>query len=97
MNNKRTWVSAPKEVFNINYRNNYKITKIRNSTQKFSRLIIYPNEKNWLPILKNFYYDNNFVHYNFLNKTAETKEKIIKKLPIQLSPVILKLILMSKF
>lgn len=81
MNNKRTWVSAPKEVFNINYRNNYKITKIRNSTQKSSRLIIYPNEKNWLPILKNFYYDNNFVHYNFLNETAETKEKIIKKTP----------------
>ena len=76
MNNKRSWVSTPEEVFNINYKNNYKITKINNSTKNSTRLIIYPNEKNWLPILKNFYYDNSFVNNNFLMKL----QKLLKKL-----------------
>ena len=81
MNNKRSWVSTPEEVFNINYKNSYKINKINNPTKNSTRLIIYPNEKNWLPILKSFYYDNSFVNNNIFNETAETVEKTTKKTP----------------
>ena len=53
MNNKRSWVSTPKEVLII-IKIIIRINKINNPTKNSTRLIIYPNEKNWLPILKNF-------------------------------------------
>ena len=81
IDDKRSWVSAPKQVFNINYKDSYKIVKKDDSIKNSSKLIIHPNDKSWLPTLKNFYYDNNFVNYNFLNGTAKSTEKIIKKTP----------------
>lgn len=81
LNDKRSWTSAPKEVFDINYKNNYKIKKNDHLSIDRSKLIIYPNEKTWLPVLKNFIYDDHLITNDHLNGTSMTSEKMIKKTP----------------
>ena len=86
LNLERSWVPAPNEVFNNNYKDSFSIIKKLSSESVNSKLIVYPNDKTWLPILNNFYFDNKLVKNNFLNGTANTSEKIDKKTPYFIKP-----------
>ena len=81
LDDQRSWISTPKEAFDVNYNNDYKINKSDKLTNNQSKLIVYPTNKTWLPTLKDFHYKNNLITNNYLNGTAKTSKKIIKKTP----------------
>ena len=57
----------------INLKKNNK-TSINNG-----EIIIFPNDKTWLPVLKSFDYDSSLITNNYLNGTAKLKQKIDQK------------------
>jgi len=79
MNTDKVWITTPKNIIDRYYDKKYQIKKIVNNSNQINKLIIYPNNKTWLPALKNFDYDNSLAFNNYLNGTAESKEKINKK------------------
>ena len=81
LDDQRSWISTPKEAFDVNYNNDYKINKSDKLTNNQSKLIVYPTNKTWLPTLKDFHYKNNLITNNYLNGTAKISKKIIKKTP----------------
>ena len=79
MNTDKVWITTPKNIIDRYYDKKYQIKKIVNNSNQINKLIIYPNNKTWLPALKNFDYDNSLAFNNYLNGTAESKEKTNKK------------------
>jgi len=73
------WITTPRENINYHYNETHKLVKNNNILNKNGKLIIYPNDKTWLPVLKGFSFDNNLVSNNFLNGTALSRQKISKK------------------
>jgi len=75
----KIWITTPIENINYHYDNTHKLVKNNNILNKDSKLIIYPNDKTWLPVLKGFDFNNNLVSNNYLNGTAQSRKKISKK------------------
>ena len=75
----KIWITTPIENINYHYDNTHKLVKNNNILNKDNKLIIYPNDKTWLPVLKNFDFNNNLVSNNYLNGTAQSRKKISKK------------------
>lgn len=75
----KTWVTTPIKTLNMKYNNDYKIKISNIISNKKHKLIIYPNDKNWLPTLKNFKYESIMVLNDYLSETAVSKKKLNKK------------------
>jgi len=86
LNDKRSWVSASNKNFDTKNNEKYEINKTYDLGKNHSKIIIYPNDKNWLPILKDFRYNNSLINNNFINGTAEIDKKIIKKTSYIIKP-----------
>ena len=79
MNNDKLWITTPHENIKLHYINTHKLLKNDNPSIKEAKILIYPNDKTWLPVLKSFDYENRTVKNNYLNGTAESIKKISKK------------------
>lgn len=79
MNNDKLWITTPHENIKFHYVNTHKLLKNDNPSIKEAEILIYPNDKTWLPVLKGFDYDNQLVKNDYLNETATAVEKISKK------------------
>ena len=79
MNNDKLWITTPHENIKFHYVNTHKLLKNDNPSIKEVEILIYPNDKTWLPVLKGFDYENRTVKNNYLNGTAESIKKISKK------------------
>ena len=79
MNNDKLWITTPHENIKYHYDNTHKLLKDDNPSIKEAEILIYPNDKTWLPVLKGFDYDNQLVKNNYLNGTATAVEKTSKK------------------
>ena len=79
MNNDKLWITTPHENIKLHYINTHKLLKNDNPSIKEAKILIYPNDKTWLPVLKGFDYENRTVKNNYLNGTAESIKKISKK------------------
>ena len=86
LSDKRSWVSASNKNFDTKNNEKYEINKTYDLGKNHSKIIIYPNDKNWLPILKDFRYNNSLINNNFINGTAEIDKKIIKKTSYIIKP-----------
>ena len=79
MNNDKLWITTPHENIKFHYVNTHKLLKNDNpSLIRMAEILIYPNDKTWLPVLKGFDYENRTVTNNYFNGTASIK-KISKK------------------
>ena len=85
INDKKFWITTPLNNIYLQYENTYKLEKNNKTLINDREIIIFPNDKIWLPVLKGFEYDNSLVVNNYLNETAQLKKKIDKKriYPIQ--------------
>ena len=85
INDKKFWITTPLNNIYLQYENTYKLEKNNKTFINDREIIIFPNDKIWLPVLKGFEYDNSLVVNNYLNETAQLKKKIDKKriYPIQ--------------
>jgi len=79
MNNDKLWIATPSENIKFHYVNTHKLLKNDNPSIKEAEILIYPNEKTWLPVLKGFDYKDKIVKNNYLNGTAKSIKKISKK------------------
>ena len=75
----KSWITTPSENITFHYGKTHKLVKKNNILNKNAKLIIYPNDKTWLPVLKGFDFNNNLVSNNYLNGTATSRQKISKK------------------
>ena len=75
----KSWITTPSENITFHYGETHKLVKKNNILNKNAKLIIYPNDKTWLPVLKGFDFNNNLVSNNYLNGTAVSRQKISKK------------------
>jgi hypothetical protein len=75
----KSWITTPNENITFHYGETHKLVKKNNILNKNAELIIYPNDKTWLPVLKGFDFNNNLVSNNYLNGTAVSRQKISKK------------------
>ena len=85
INDKKFWITTPLNNIYLQYENTYKLEKNNKTLINDREIIIFPNDKTWLPVLKGFDYDNSIAINNYLNETAQLKKKIDKKrvYPIQ--------------
>ena len=85
INDKKFWITTPLNNIYLQYENTYKLEKNNKTFINDREIIIFPNDKIWLPVLKGFEYDNSLAVNNYLNETAQLKKKIDKKrvYPIQ--------------
>ena len=85
INDKKFWITTPLNNIYLQYENTYKLEKNNKTLINDREIIIFPNDKIWLPVLKGFEYDNSLAVNNYLNETAQLKKKIDKKriYPIQ--------------
>ena len=80
INKDRFWITTPRDAFERQYAKTHELKKNNNILLNKNRnLIVYPNDKTWLPVLKGFNYDNALANNNYLNETAESRKKIYKK------------------
>ena len=79
INDAKFWISTPMENIIKNFGKTHKIKKNNNSAINKRKILVYPNDKTWLPVLKGFDYDNQLVKNDYLNGTAAAVEKISKK------------------
>ena len=86
MDTNKTWVTTPSKTLNMKFSNDYEIIKSNITSNKKHKLIIYPNDKNWLPVLKKFKYESFSVSNNYLSGTAESKKKLNKKKSYSIVP-----------
>ena len=97
MNNDKLWITTPHENIKFHYVNTHKLLKNDNPSIKEAKILIYPNDKTWLPVLKGFDYENRTVKNNYLSGTAESIKKISKKRYIQYNLVNFPLIIIKSF
>ena len=85
INAKRFWITTPIQNIYMQYDNTYKLRKNNKTLINNGEIIIFPNDKTWLPVLKGFDYDNSSITNDYLNGTAKLKQKIDqkKRYPIQ--------------
>ena len=98
INNAKFWITTPENAFTRLYGDTHKLKKNENSLLNTNRkLIVYPNDKIWLPVLKGFDYDSMFAYNNHLNGTAKSIKKVSKKKYIQYNLVNFLLIIIRTF
>ena len=79
LSKEKIWIKTPKVSIDRHYKDQISLTKNPNKNIKKHKLIIYPNNKKWLPILNNYDYENRIVFNDYLNGTAKMNSKIDKK------------------
>ena len=71
INDKKFWITTPLNNIYLQYENTYKLEKNNKTFINDREIIIFPNDKTWLPVLKGFDYDNSIAINNYLNETAQ--------------------------
>ena len=79
INDSKFWITTPLESIYLEYDNTYKLKKNNKTLTNNGEIIIFPNDKTWLPTLKGFDYDSSLITNNYLNGTAKLKKKIDQK------------------
>ena len=79
INDAKFWITTPKNNIVKHFGKTHKIKKNDNLFIEEGKILIYPNDKTWLPVLKSFDYDNRLVKNDYLNGTAISLKKISKK------------------
>ena len=85
INVNKFWITTPLENIYMQYDNTYKLKKNNKTLINNGEILIFPNDKTWLPVLKSFDYESSLITNNYLNGTAKLKQKIDqkKRYPIQ--------------
>ena len=79
INVNKFWITTPLQNIYMQYDNTYKLKKNNKTSINNGEIIIFPNDKTWLPVLKSFDYDSSLITNNYLNGTAKLKQKIDQK------------------
>ena len=79
INDAKFWITTPNRNITQHFGKTHKIKKNDNPSIKEGKILVYPTDKTWLPVLKGFDYDNRLVKNDYLNGTAIAVKKISKK------------------
>ena len=84
LNDSKDWISTDYSFLLKNYSKDIKLKKIVEDKDNSSDLIIFSNEKKWLPKLKNYEFDNKSVRTDIFKDTSENNSIIEKKTPFKI-------------
>ena len=84
LNDSKDWISTNYSFLLKNYSKDIKLKNIVEDKDNSSDLIIFSNEKKWLPKLKNYEFDNKSVRTDIFKNTSENNSIIEKKTPFKI-------------
>ena len=84
LNDSKDWISTNYSFLLKNYSKDIKLKNIVEDKNNSSDLIIFSNEKKWLPKLKNYEFDNKSVRTDIFKNTSENNSIIEKKTPFKI-------------
>ena len=84
LNNSKDWISTNYNFLLKNYSKDIRLNKIVEDKSNSSDLIIFSNEKKWLPKLRNYEFDNKSVRTDIFKNTSENNSIIEKKTPFKI-------------
>ena len=80
----KNWISTDYISLLNQFSNNLKIKKTEFHKNRFGKIILYPHEKKWIPKLSNYNYKNQSLTNNVFDNLIYSKNKIIRKTPLDL-------------
>ena len=80
----KNWISTDYISLLNQFSNDLKIKKTEFHKDRFGKIILYPHEKKWIPKLSNYNYKNQSLTNNIFDNLIYSKNKIIRKTPLDL-------------
>ena len=84
LNDSKDWISTNYSFLLKNYSKDIKLKNIVEDKDNSSDLIIFSNEKKWLPKLKNYEFNNKSVRTDIFKNTSKNNSIIEKKTPFKI-------------
>ena len=79
LNNNKDWLNSEYKILLSQFKNSFKVSNNGINESVDASLIMFPHEKNWLPKLANYNFNNSNLDLNLINNTLTSREILNNK------------------
>ena len=79
LNSNKDWLNTDYKILLSKFKNNFKVINSDRNNDVDASIVMFPHQKNWIPKLSNYYFNNQNLNLNLINDTITTNKVLSNK------------------